>query len=508
MAVRNNWKTWCAAGALAGLTVCSVTIAREGQVKVRGGKLYAGDITETPETVRVTARGVETTLDRTDVTGIAYAAGLDEQYEKQLDKLNPRDIQGRVELARWAFDHHRYDLAEDAVDLALAIDADDREAITFQKLVQTQKRMEAARKNVAAPTAAPAPTGAPTGPTTQATSGPAADGEASTPAGTSPPAARNKHATVPDSFLSPEEINRIRQAELKETDRGVKIRFDNDVLRRYAIVANIPLTRFTAYDRIDQALKIINDSDSAFRDDVRMMSDPPSLTEFRTRVLPTLVNGCASNVCHGSPGAGEFFLYNKVNSEAVAYTDFYLLQSYVKTIDAAGGGVFGGATQRKMIDRNQPNASLLLQYSLPTDLADIDHPHVQGWKPLLKSQEDLRYRDLLNWIRAGLTPVDPDYGIKYQPPLASNGSGHTTAAPRRRGPASEPADAQSRERPRYQPKERFQSESVITAPGAPDIAAKRGEWGLTVLNEAARLREQQKQQERADPPATPAGESP
>jgi hypothetical protein len=69
----------------------------------------------------------------------------------------------------------------------------------------------------------------------------------------------------------------------------------------------------------------------------------------------------------------------------------------------------------RMIDRQKPRDSLLLQYALPGSLADYPHPDVPGYKPAFHSVNDPRYRTILNWIGNTLQPVQPDYGFEFTP---------------------------------------------------------------------------------------------
>ena len=94
------------------------------------------------------------------------------------------------------------------------------------------------------------------------------------------------------------------------------------------------------------------------------------------------------------------------NSKQIAYTNFYIL-----TQMTADGIPF--------IDRDRPEESLLLQWSLPREDAQFSAPEVEGWQPRFRSLDDNdpRRDDLLEWI-ASLEQVNQGsrYDIEFLPP--------------------------------------------------------------------------------------------
>ena len=66
-----------------------------------------------------------------------------------------------------------------------------------------------------------------------------------------------------------------------------------------------------------------------------------------------------------------------------------------------------------MMDRTKPEMSLLLQYGLPDQTADIKHPHVRGYNGIYRGRDDVKYRAVLAFLQS-LRPVQPDYGITFQ----------------------------------------------------------------------------------------------
>jgi hypothetical protein len=123
-------------------------------------------------------------------------------------------------------------------------------------------------------------------------------------------------------------------------------------------------------------------------------------------------------------------------SDAATYTNFYILQKYTKTFQSTDSAVFGRGDLR-VIDRQHPEQSLLLQYGLPGSQAEYPHPDVPGYKPVFHGKADPRFQLIQNWIGKALQPVEPDYGIDF--PVPGSGSGAATTQAATSKPASAPA---------------------------------------------------------------------
>jgi hypothetical protein len=406
------------AAAAAGLLVSAV-LAEQATVKTKDGQTFQGDVTEQGENVIVTIHGVQTVLQKANVASIEYVTNYDEDYKARLAKLDPKDIAGRVAMAREAFDRRRYELARDTLEGALSIDPNSREASDMLDLVQRQIRLERARTEPAPPRipAAAAPT---------------------------PPVQRN--------LLTAADVEKIRKKELKPTDAGVRIRLEGDVKRRFAESQNMPFAELNAQPLIVQALAIMDKGDDSMKSQVRVLSDPHSMAEYRRQVQPAVLLNCATSSCHGGPAGGKFILFTPADNELVAYTNFYIMQKFQKkppepapgAAEGGGGGIFGGSAQR-LIDRGHGDASLLVNYGLPTNIAESDHPPVNGAliKPVFRSREDARLKAVVEWMNNSLVQVEPDYQIDYTPPTAETLSGATqpATAPAEPAPAPTPAPA-------------------------------------------------------------------
>jgi hypothetical protein len=216
-----------------------------------------------------------------------------------------------------------------------------------------------------------------------------------------------------------DDVYAMRRAELRP-DEDVRIQFLRDVQKRYLIASKANAAAFNAAGPGVQALAI-QAYDPQMAQDVRITSDPQALAEYRTRIEPRILAGCASSGCHNSENvgrAGGFYLYSNVRSPPASYTNFFILQNYSRKVDTTDA--FGkGEAERMMIDRLHAQSSLLVQYALPRVMASTPHPDVPNWKPMYWRTDDPACVEILNWIGTTLRPIRPDYEIKFTVPWTS-----------------------------------------------------------------------------------------
>ncbi len=378
------------------LLLAALLQAKPGVVTTRAGQAYEGDVTEEGAAVTVKTRGVPIVIQRADVASIEYLGTLDEQYAQRVASLGANDVDGRVTIARWAFDDGRYDLARNALESALTIEPSHVDAIAMMESVRVQVRLERLKKEADARRAAA--TGPATVPATVASTMP-----------TPPPS-----PIEPRNLLSADDINTIRQFELKRTDNHVRINFARDVKKRFTTAANMRPRDFNSLPQFEQLQRILREGTADMRRDVRIVSDPSSILEYRRNVQPLLLGSCATSGCHGAAGAGGLMLFAPADSEAVTYTNFFIMQTWARRPERQPGPF--GAGERRLIDRVEPSNSLLLNYGLPANIAEFDHPQVNGYRPIFRNRDDSGYRRIAEWIGSSLITVKPDYGIDYTSP--------------------------------------------------------------------------------------------
>jgi len=242
--------------------------------------------------------------------------------------------------------------------------------------------------------------------------------------GTPPPTASGPLSLAPSppaELLSAEQINRLRMFEMStpelKTAKGVIAQTDLDDFWRDIILKDpaetaisvAERTRFMAPGNFAGQLAKIRDKQAiAFYDKVKLTTEPATLRTFKTRIQPIVLQNCATSGCHGGETAVSFRLYGNATqsllaTEAETYTNFLVL-STIRT---------GG---RPMVNRADPEQSLILQYLLPKRDAVLLHSKVDGKEINIRSLSgttDTRYRDLLEWSKA-LTYPQPDYAIPYK----------------------------------------------------------------------------------------------
>jgi hypothetical protein len=385
---------------LAGAAICVLAgsiFAKPGVLVTTDGRRLEGDITERDDDYLVTIRGVQTTINKASVTYVDYPDAYSTDFHNRLSKLEASDVSGRIALAREAFDRRQYGLARQALDSALKIDPNSREATDLQNTIYSQMRLEQNRN---------APPNANTAPT--------------------PPPMANG---VEKRLLTQDDINVMRQNELRPNDH-VGVRLDNNVDKRFMRYRNIQFNDFNALKPVDKALAILKDGDETMRADVKVLGDPASVVDYKRLIQPVILNGCAAANCHGGAKGGNFVLYNPADTDAEVYTDLYILFRYRTAVPEPPGGTgLFNSKERKMVDRGAAAHSLLGQYSLPADISAVDHPVVPGYDFVYRNTDDVRYVQLLTWMNKTLAQPDPDYSmIRYEPPVAATSQPATRGA--------------------------------------------------------------------------------
>lgn len=400
-----------ALGAALVLGLASVLFARQGIVRTQDGRTLEGDVDESagPQgNVTIAIHGVTVSLPRSDVYSIEYPRDVTQEFNERLAALDATDARGRAELARWALARGQFALARKAADAAQRLAPNDPEVQTLQDTIEAQQRL-ASRPTPSVPTPPtparrPAPAPAPT----------TAPATVIAPTPTTAPAPVT--STTPTKFLDMDQVYAIRRAELRP-DETVEIQFLHDVRQRYLTASKANAAAFNAASTTIQALAI-QAYDPQLATDVRITSDPRSLAEFRGRIEPRILVGCASSGCHSGPEGGDFYLYTNVRSAQASYTNFFILSTYEKKVETSD--VFGkGIADRMMVDRLHAQTSLLVQYALPRMIASTAHPDVPNFKPMFWRTDDPFCIELVNWIGATLRPIRPDYGFKFDVPTMS-----------------------------------------------------------------------------------------
>lgn len=435
----------CTAAAMAFLSA-SLLLAKPGVVKTHDGRSIEGDIDERGDSVVVTVRGIPTSIPRENVDTVEYKGSIEDQYKERLAKLpKPTAAADHLDLARWLLSNRAYDLANQEVIAAQRIDPNSTDAATLQQTIEGQKRLDRSAKPGGTTARPPAP-GTPTGATPRTDTG----------APAAPSGSAQGYTQAMHKYITAEDVNTIRQQEWSQDDNAVRVTFNGDVKQRFVKRMQLNAAQFNSQSPVQQAKQIMTDGNADERKDVRILTDPSALTDFKRTIQPMVLTGCATAACHGGPAGGHFFLYNPPENDAATYTNFYLLtQAVMRTSNG----------ERVMIDRSYPDSSILALFGLPSEVSKTSHPVVPGvaWRPMFRSMDDNGYHALINWINK-LVPLSvtgkgspvPQYGFSSPlPPLPGDVPPPAPAAPTatqktstRPGAATRPTNRPPAARPR------------------------------------------------------------
>lgn len=370
------------------LTATLAFAARVGVVRTIDGRVVEGEIVERDETVLVRFKGIETILPKNEIESIDYRP-FEERFRELLAGLDDLDIDGRLQLARYAFDREEYELALVAAQAARDIDVTNAAARSMENTINAQLRLERRRARHAAQDAVARP---PRAPETSAVARPAQD------------------------VLDLDQVSRIRLLELRPDESGVRISFRNNVKNRFVdSQPGLDFRTFNAMSAARQACEIRDKGDEAMAADVIVMSDPQALDTYVRRINAPLVRGCATSGCH-SPTAASSFTLVTVPKRFAQQTNFFLLSEFVRKVDT-DQRPFGGSEQL-LIDRGRGESSLLAQYLLPRRLAETPHPDVRGFNGLVRDKSDPLFQTIVQWMNRELRGVRPQYGFTFAPPVA------------------------------------------------------------------------------------------
>lgn len=374
--MRRSWML----GGVGGMLIVSTLLARPGIVKTRDGQTVAGDVTEQRDQITVDSRGIHTTIDRDNLYSITYSDTIEQETRKRLARLTPYDVAGRVELAQWLFENKAYDLAMNVLQDAAAIQPRNADVVQMRRTVQRQILLDESEARKHAPVQLAA-----------ADRRPPAGATPGRPDGAAPSAEGGR-------LVTPEEINEVKQREWQEGQTQVHVNFRNDVRRKYIASSGQEANTFNHLPPAQQAWAIVKNGTPEMKKDVILTTDPPAMATFKRVQQSLIYTGCAN--CHsGNKVQGNFSLHLPANGEAQTYTNFLILQKYQAKI---------GDRQYSMIDRTQPDASLLVQFALPPDIGQPPHPKATNYKGAVHSKADPRLKQAIDWVGA-LNPVTPDY---------------------------------------------------------------------------------------------------
>ncbi len=366
------------------LLASSYCLAEKKQVKLKSGETIIGDVVEqTPEGIKVKRPLATVFYPKDQIVSIEPIHDVKEDYADRLSELKKDDFNSQLALGQWALDNKLYPQAVKHFDEALKLKDDERARLLLR---QAKAKLEQAQK--ASETASGGGSDTSTG------------GESS---------AFNIKQMVTD-----DDIQRIRMAELSEDDK-VTVDLRKNVVERFLEQvrgqgdfekkgADAQFNRLSPQSKAKYILDHVSVADP-LRSDIIIKTDPAFMREFHSGIWRWIATSCAAASCHGSvKGQGGLKLWNVTGrSDSVDYTNFLILDAF-HTKDGL-----------QMIQRDEPEDSLLLQYGLPDNQAKHRHPKERP-APFTSRKSPL-YKMTRDWILSLKRPLHPEYGITSLPPF-------------------------------------------------------------------------------------------
>ena len=382
-------------GLLALMLATSAVAAKPGAVLTKDNRDYFGDITaDTPDgpvTIVVTLPGnpgapprppQPIQIKRANIQSVTYFKTPREEFDYRTARAG-KLAAAHVATARWAMGQNEPEWAQQSLASAKALQPND------PSVQQLDRDLNARPKPATPPATQPAAPG----------TSPAAP-----PVGPGGKAKRPKPAI---RMLTADEINALRQLEWTG-DKQVTVKIDPDLRKRYMDLAGITNAQAKQMSLQDMAWEIVQKGTPDMKRDLKLITDPQPLREWRSNINNKIIGtntGCAAAACHHpQTKAGDFVLYHG-NGEAEGLTNFVIVNQFYKDVERPKQR----PQQYLMIDRTQPQLSLLLQYALPAALVEVPHPEVKGYNGVIRNRAEKNYGTLIGWITEGLSAVPPGY---------------------------------------------------------------------------------------------------
>jgi hypothetical protein len=356
---------------------------QQGQVFLRNGEVRDGVIIEDAFThVTVEIEGIRARLKREDVHYVVLEPTIEQRYQEFKADLRPGMPEQHLMLCQWLFDAKRYQLCQQELDELLALSPNTTGAIRLKGVVEAQLKL--------------------------------ANGRMADPAATStkPQRAPRVDSRHPGQVLTHADVNLIRVFEI-DFKRPPKVSIEPDGIRelihRFGASPLIPATAaertaMLRAEKLDIVRLMFELRARELYPQIDVLTEPYALNLFRQRVHDGwLMNNCATSQCHGGPHAGDLYLHRRgFKDERVRYTNLLILERLELEENLP------------LIDYENPESSLIVQYGMPRIEARHPHPDVKGWKPVFSKASRRMYDDTMTWINSMMQPR-PDYPVRFDP---------------------------------------------------------------------------------------------
>jgi hypothetical protein len=322
-------------------------------------------------------------------------AALAEEHQQRFKALGPKDVDGHYALAQWCNEQGQYQLAAKQAQYVLKLDPKHVDA----RLLYTAALRKAEEQ----------------------------------------PRGKAGQQTGAAGLVTKADIQRLRFIELLDFQvdqvppsqrESVSVRFGKGVLPEFLdamgeapeFAGRAGRQRFYSLTPTQQLQVLRAYSGSTYLSRIEILGDPVVFRRFKP-VETVLERGCAANGCHGGDTpAKPFALRTSFHfPEQSLYTQFLILDRVAIGRD-------------RLIDRDHPSESLILQYGLPSRYGRLSHS--TPIKPLYPlGLDDPNYRMVFDWIGMLRVPR-PITGISLEGYPEPPPAGAQIAAPGEKGEAA------------------------------------------------------------------------
>jgi len=384
------------------MTLTSTVWARQAEVVKTNGQTIKGELVKkTDEQVILQdASGIKIIIPSTDIKSFKLLETIDEYYNKASAALKPDDKEGRYKLAYEMNEKKAYHLAEkELTSLAVKFPTDKRISLLL-KLVRFQKEKGAAKVPGKAPAKA-----------TKKVPGKAPATLANVDREVISQEGINRVSVYEYNFaIQPRPVVKVPREVLDEFLEEFKGEAYTDVegnnktvpKNRAETARFLGLRGNKSWQQLDAIMAFSRSGTRKYYGKIEVASDPPAMRGFRNIVNRRYVAGYFRQHFGNGVAVKGLYLFAG-NSTQEVYSNFYILHKFE---DASGN---------RLIDRSNPEQSLLLQWGLPRSKATYPAPDIKGWRSSFRDTNNKQFRDMASWIRTLYKPK-PNYEIEYQLP--------------------------------------------------------------------------------------------
>ena len=352
-----------------------------GAVELRDGRRFYGTILKDEfEEVILKVEGVKMTFMRDQVQRVYIDPPFEESYELMLNSISLTNESQFRFLIEWLLHKDQIDIAKSHLDESM---------LETPAINSLRRRLDLKMRGRGLPESQ----------------------EKKNPVALSVPSESKKLSRI----LTQEEVNLIRAYE-SSSKQPPPLTFSEDVreklLHDYSDDPRLKSGTFLrnrVIDGSDQELfQIIRELRAEkYYSELVSIDEPDSLRRFREDVHDDwLINRCGTNACHGGIDSGIFLLHQKpIHDDRARYANLLTLERL--EVDPAW----------PILNFNEPDQSLLIQYGLHRKIADKPHPEVKSWNPVPELGRIDEYQATIAWIRSMRQVPRPQYPIEYALPI-------------------------------------------------------------------------------------------